>query len=210
MHVRFAVEGRAFLDEDAGGVDVAVQRAGTFQHGAFLGVDVALDGAEDDDGLRFDAGFDVDAAGDGHGGGANDFAVDFAGDGAFVGELQRADDFDVGRDVSVVLRRGRAGHRRGIGHGLRFGRERTVGEDGGNGAPLGPALLPAIVIGQKITRAEEDGDFLGFVRAEGLAVFGDEEGHGDDGKWIKSGPGLSWQGFPEVSRHEVDVVAEAG
>ena len=177
MNVRFTVECGAFFDQDAGGVDVAVEGGGAFQHGAFLDVDLAFDGAENDDGFGFDAGFDVDAAGDGHGGGTDDFAVDFAGHSSFVGQFERADDLDVRRDMPVVLRWGRTGHGRGIGHGERLGGQRSVGEDGGNGAPFGPAFLPAIVVGQKVTRAEEDGDFLGFVRAEGLAVFGDEKGH---------------------------------
>lgn len=164
-------------------MNVAVEGGGAFEDGAAHGVDITLDGAEDNDGLGFDAGFDAVFPRDDDSRRADDFALDAAGHGAFVGEFEGADDFDVRGYVPVVLRRRGTGHRRRGRERLGFSGSGTIGQDGRNGAPFGPTFLPAKVFRLKIPRAEEDGEFLRLVRPEGLPIFGDEEGHAGEEEW---------------------------
>ena len=89
-----------------------MQGGGTFQHRAAGHVDVALHGAEDQDGLRLNACFDVVFAWNDHGGRAVDFSFDAAGDRSLVRQLERADDGDIGGDLTGGLGRWRAGQRR--------------------------------------------------------------------------------------------------
>ena len=110
--MRFAVESGSFFHQNTRGMDVAVQGGGTFQHRAAGHVDVALHGAEDQDGLRLNARLDVVFTRNDDRGRAVDFSFDAAGNCALVRKLERADDGDIGGDLSGGLGRRRAGQRR--------------------------------------------------------------------------------------------------
>jgi len=91
----FANEGHALLDDEFGGADVAKHFGLGFDFNFFLGVDVAVDLAAHDDGLRGNVAADDGAIAEHQRAVSVDLALKFAFKGQFAVEFEVAFDFNV-------------------------------------------------------------------------------------------------------------------
>ena len=92
----------AVFDDDAAGAEITDELCGGFEFDPLGGIDIALHGAVDDDGLGFQFALHVGTFADCKRGVGLDFAFDFAVENKVVLELEGSFDFHVARKVVAV------------------------------------------------------------------------------------------------------------